>query len=91
MFLELESDKFGDQASLRNERQNNIHSKDQCPTNHFFFQDGAENQVNNSPPVSDNECPEYEQSTRNYGQCPGFEYQKLDDTIGKPDEHIVVK
>lgn len=91
MFLELESDKFGDQASLRNERQNNIHSKDQCPTNHFFFQDGAENQVNISPPVSDNECPEYEQSTRNYGQCPGFEYQKLDDTIRKPDEHIVVK
>lgn len=57
----------------------------------IFFQDGAENQVNNSPPVSDNECPEYEQSTRNYGQCPGFEYQKLYDTIGKPDEHIVVK
>lgn len=57
----------------------------------IFFQEGAENQGNNPPPASDNECPEYEQSTRNYGQCPGFKYQKLDDTIGKPDEHIVVK
>lgn len=59
MFLELESDKFGDQASLRNERQNNIHSEDQCPNNHFF-QEGTENQGNNPPPASDNECPEYE-------------------------------
>lgn len=57
----------------------------------IFFQEGTENQGNNPPPASDNECPEYEQSTRNYGQCPGFKYQKLDDTIGKPDEHIVVK
>lgn len=90
MFLELESNNFQNQARLTNERQNDLHLDGHYPNNYFSSED-AENQVYNSPPASDNNCPKYEQSTRNYSQCPGFKYQQLVDTFGKPDEQTEVK